>query len=60
MDDSIVDRLIGLCLLVVGGSVLFFAIKLRPGTNVLKMRKTIGMVIAAALILYGLYSLILG
>jgi hypothetical protein len=59
MSDAIVDRFIGLAALAVGCSVIFFAVKL-PNTDLGLIRKVIGFFIAAALILYGLYSIVAG
>jgi hypothetical protein len=57
--DSLIDRSIGLAAIVVAGSVIFFAVKL-PNTGLGFTRKIVGFVIAGALILYGLYSLVVG
>jgi len=53
------DRIIGLAAIVVGGSVIFFAVKL-PNAGLGMTRKIFGFAIAAALILYGLYSIVGG
>jgi hypothetical protein len=62
MDDAIIARLIGLAAIVVGASVIFFAVRLPldPKSNLPLIRKAFGGVIAVALILYGLYSLVVG
>ena len=51
------DVIIGLAAIVVGGSAIFFAVKL-PNTGLGLTRKIIGFVIAGVLILYGLYSIV--
>ena len=53
------DRIIGLAAIVVGGSVIFFAVKL-PNTGLGPARKIFGFVVATVLILYGLYSIVVG
>ena len=53
------DRIIGLAAIVVGGAAIFFAVKL-PSTDLGRTRKIFGFAIAAALILYGLYSIVGG
>jgi len=61
-DNPFLDRCIGLAALTVGLSVLYFAIKLPldPKSNIPLMRKAFGGIIALGLILYGLYSLVVG
>lgn len=62
MSDAVIDRFIGLGALVVGLSVIFFTIRLPldPKSSLPLIRKVFGFVVAAALILYGLFSLVVG
>jgi hypothetical protein len=62
MEDALTDRPIGLCAIIVGAAVIFFAVRLPldPKSNLPFIRKAAGGVIAVALILYGLYSLVVG
>lgn len=62
MSDAILDRCIGLCALVVGFAVLFFAsrLPLDMTSSLMLVRKVFGYVIGGALAFYGLYALIFG